>query len=247
VDEAAVRLAFLGYPWQYAYYAIDPQDRPSSPTERQENTKLNRTFHRPYRKEYDQASHTWKTIYTRQEDPVYKWVDPEDADKPQAAYSIAPGVRRRQAKVIHPDEGPRPGGTPCARKKAWSSNDVREDVWGGTEMGPRLPIDAAQSAGRNMFIDRSRHFAIIMQRLDELERLARITPIEGRELRALCMRENDELFVLHRSYEESVQDGIFGKNTSMQISVGPNSAHQLLFIFCAKTSQIVTSPLFTFS
>lgn len=39
---------------------------------------------------------------------------------------------------------------------------------------------------------------------------ARLTPIEGRELRALCMRENDELLVLHRAYEESVQDGIFG-------------------------------------
>ena len=40
---------------------------------------------------------------------------------------------------------------------------------------------------------------------------ARLTPIEGRELRALCMRENDELLVLHRAYEESVQDGIFGE------------------------------------
>ena len=39
---------------------------------------------------------------------------------------------------------------------------------------------------------------------------ARLTPIEGRELRALCLRENDELLVLHRAYEESVQDGIFG-------------------------------------
>lgn len=38
-------------------------------------------------------------------------------------------------------------------------------------MGPRLPIDAAKSLGRAMYLDRSRQFASIMQRLDELERL----------------------------------------------------------------------------
>lgn len=43
---------------------------------------------------------------------------------------------------------------------------------------------------------------------------ARLTPIEGRELRALCLRENDELLVLHGAYEESVQDGIFGGDPS---------------------------------
>jgi hypothetical protein len=58
-------------------------------------------------------------------------------------------------------------------------------------------------------LDRSLLFARIMERLDELERLARLTPIEGRELRALCLRENEELLVLHRAYAESVQDGIF--------------------------------------
>jgi len=49
--------------------------------------------------------------------------------------------------------------------------DPREDVWGGTDMGPRLPLDAAKSLGREMYLDRSRQFASIMQRLDELERL----------------------------------------------------------------------------
>jgi hypothetical protein len=38
-------------------------------------------------------------------------------------------------------------------------------------MGPRLPIDEAKSFGRQMYIDRSRQFAAMMQRLDELERL----------------------------------------------------------------------------
>jgi hypothetical protein len=50
---------------------------------------------------------------------------------------------------------------------------------------------------------------------------ARLTPIEGRELRALCMRENDELLVLHRAYEESVQDGIFGESeTAVESEAG---------------------------
>ena len=38
-------------------------------------------------------------------------------------------------------------------------------------MGPRLPIDEAKSFGRQMYIDRSRQFAAMVQRLDELERL----------------------------------------------------------------------------
>ena len=49
--------------------------------------------------------------------------------------------------------------------------DPREDVWGATDMGPRLPLDSAKSLGREMYLDRSRQFASIMQRLDELERL----------------------------------------------------------------------------
>lgn len=47
----------------------------------------------------------------------------------------------------------------------------RADVWGGTEMGPRLPVDEVKSLGRQMYLDRSQQFAAIMQRFDELERL----------------------------------------------------------------------------
>jgi hypothetical protein len=258
VDEAAVKLAFLGFPWQYAYYGIDPEERPSTPTGRKENAKLNQMLHGPYKKEYDPDSHTWKTVYYDPKEkyhldpeekylvhrpdkvdgqrtdtvdvqihPFAKWVDPDHA-KLQAPYSIAPGAPKRKEKVIYPDQGPRPArgserpameawfarenmtsAPKAVSRSAWSPNEVREDVWGGTDLGPRLPIDTEKSYGRNMYLDRSRQFAAIMQRLDELERLARLTPIEGRELRTLCMRENDELLVLHRSYEESVQDGIF--------------------------------------
>jgi hypothetical protein len=50
-------------------------------------------------------------------------------------------------------------------------------------MGPRLPIDAAKSLGRAMYLDRSRQFASIMQRLDELERLgARVRARREREV-----------------------------------------------------------------
>lgn len=114
VDEAAVRLAFLGHPWQYAYYGIDPQDRPSSPVEREENQNLNHMLH--YKKKYDPESKTWKTIYYTPQDKI-KWIDPEDGNK-QTPYSIAPGPRRPE-KVIYPDEGPRPQGRQAPRKAVY--------------------------------------------------------------------------------------------------------------------------------
>ena len=54
-------------------------------------------------------------------------------------------------------------------------------------MGPRLPIEAAKSLGREMYLDRSRQFASIMQRLDELERLGvRMRAQAGDGLHGTC-------------------------------------------------------------
>ena len=223
IDEAAVRLAFLGVPWQYAYCGIEPAARPSTPDGSGEAEKPQAVLHgaRPYRVQYDPGSKTHKRIY---------YVPPEPTcvcdDEPQAPYSIVPGVRR--AKPLPRDQGPRPppysppphlSEARSGVRRAWDAGDqeardgadarVNGSVWGGTDLGPRLPIDDILSVGRAHFLDRSLLFARIMERLDELERLARLTPIEGRELRALCLRENEELLVLHRAYAESVQDGIF--------------------------------------
>ena len=78
---------------------------------------------------------------------------------------------------------PHPRAAPLPRSftfnPQWSAEDDREvcasgNVWGGTELNPRLPIDEFRSFGRQHYVDRSRQFANIMQRLDELERLGAI-------------------------------------------------------------------------
>ena len=91
-------------------------------------------------------------------------------------------------------------------------------------MGPRLPIDAAKSLGRAMYLDRSRQFASIMQRLDELERLGArvIAQMEDRQ-RALG---RGKLLHMHRGGGEAGKIDLSKRRASEKADVS-DSNHAL--------------------